>query len=58
MMGLKMHKPENCTYCPVRMSCKTYTDWLTDIFKRKPEKLMFKDECLLVDLDNYDDDLK
>lgn len=58
MIELKMDKPASCIYCQVRMSCKSYTDWLTDLFKRHPEKLMFKDECLLVDLDKYEDDLK
>lgn len=58
MIGLKMDKPKNCAFCPVRMSCDVYLEWLRDLCKRNPEKHMFKDECLLVDLDKYEDDLK
>ena len=58
MLGLKMDPPANCMYCPVRMNCQLYLDWLRNYKKKRPESNMFKDGCLLVDLDYMEDDLK
>lgn len=57
MLGLKMSKPKNCMFCPVRMDCQVYKDWLFSIGKKLP-KSMEDPDCLLVDLDYLEDDLK
>ena len=57
MLGLKMDKPINCLYCPVRMDCQVYKRWLFGVGIRLPKPT--KDpNCLLVDLDYLEDDLK
>lgn len=60
MLGLKMDKPKNCMYCPVRMDCRIYVNWLFNIGKsrRISPKSMQDPDCLLVDLDYLEDDLK
>ena len=59
MIGLKMDKPKNCMYCPVRMECVNYISWLRSKSKLHLRDLrVFMDGCLIVDLDKYDDDLK
>lgn len=58
MIGLKIKKPNNCMICPVRMDCKIYTKWLHNRDVIKPEKKMFTRECMLVDFEAYEDDLK
>lgn len=60
MLGLKMDKPENCMYCPVRMECTNYKAWLFNpgLPKKKMPKPLKDPSCLLVDLDYLEDDLK
>lgn len=60
MLGLKMNKPKNCIWCPVRMECQIYMNWLFNMGKsgRIPPKSMKDPDCLLVDLDYLEDDLK
>lgn len=59
MIGLKMDKPKNCLYCPVRMECVNYMSWLHDKSKLHLRDLnVFMKGCLIVDLDKYEDDLK
>lgn len=59
MLGLKMDKPASCLYCPVRMNCQEYIRWLWNKKRTCMDLKAFEEkDCLLVDLNKYEDDLK
>lgn len=58
MIGIKIRKPKRCIFCPVRFDCKIYIKWLNNRHEIDPDKKMFSSECLLVDFERFEDDLK
>lgn len=56
MIAFDLPMPDNCMYCPIRMECGVYTEWLKNRLGLKAPKPLRDERCLMVKIEVREDE--